>query len=205
MKKMMIVSVCLLGSAFCSGQSQDIQQLVMDIEKLAQMKSMLSSMYNGYNILSQGYNQVSSVTKGNFDLHKSYLDGLLKVSSRVRKYEKIAGVVSSQLWIVNECKTSYKNFSTVFNARELLEISLRYAEMMEQTGRNVDQLMLVISPGQLRMSDAERITAIDTIDKDVAGTAAELTAYNERNSCEMKRRLQMKNNIEASRQLFGVK
>ena len=38
--------------------SDDIQQLVMDYQKLAQEKKILTDMYTGYKIVSQGYDQI---------------------------------------------------------------------------------------------------------------------------------------------------
>lgn len=50
----------------------DIQQLIMDYEKLAQEKQILTDMYNGYQVVYQGYEQVKEIASGNFHLHQGF-------------------------------------------------------------------------------------------------------------------------------------
>ena len=59
------------------GQSVEMKQLMLNIEKLAAMKAQYQTMVNGYRTLENGYRQVSDLAKGNFFLHQDYLDGLL--------------------------------------------------------------------------------------------------------------------------------
>jgi hypothetical protein len=53
-------------------QTQDVQQLILDIEKLTQFKAILSDMQTGYTILTQGYGAVKDISEGNFNLHSAY-------------------------------------------------------------------------------------------------------------------------------------
>lgn len=204
-----IICLMLLSAVahVSSGQSQDIQQLAYDIEKLAQMKSMLSSLYNGYNILERGYNQVNGLAKGNFDLHKTYLDGLLNVSPAVRNYKKIGGIISNQLLIVNEYKTGYQNFrvSGAFTAKELLEMSIYYTDLTERAARHLDELILMTTPGKLRMGDEERIKGIDRIDVAVGDELKALREYNSKYSIVAQKRNEAKSDINSLKALYGIK
>ena len=51
-------------------QAQELEELALDIEKLAQFKQILSDMKKGYTILSGGYNTIKNLSQGNFNLHK---------------------------------------------------------------------------------------------------------------------------------------
>ena len=55
-------------------QSTEIQQLLLNVEKLAQLKKILSNMKKGYEIVSNGYNTIKDISKGNFNLHEAFLD-----------------------------------------------------------------------------------------------------------------------------------
>jgi hypothetical protein len=73
-----ILSVCCFIPA--KAQTSDLTQLILDIEKLTQLKGILSDMKTGYTIIDGGYNQVKSISQGNFNLHSTFLNGLLAVS-----------------------------------------------------------------------------------------------------------------------------
>ena len=95
-----ILLPCLLidvGSFKTKAQSFEVQQLILDVEKLSQLKNIYSDLVKGYEILSEGYNAVSDISQGNFDLHKLFLDGLLKASPVVQKYQKVADIINCEL------------------------------------------------------------------------------------------------------------
>src|SRR5258705_9709897 len=110
MKKILIIITIVFTSHVSFGQAQEIAQLLLDIEKLAQFKQILSDMKKGYEILSGGYNAIKNISEGNFNLHQTFLDGLLKVSPAVQKYERIADIIQYQLRIVKEYKTAFNQF-----------------------------------------------------------------------------------------------
>ena len=60
MKKIIIIFIILsIGANFkASAQANEIQQLLLNVEKLSQLKKILSNMKKGYQILSTGYNTI---------------------------------------------------------------------------------------------------------------------------------------------------
>src|SRR5580698_806902 len=90
--------------------AQDVEQLVLDYEKLAQMKSLLSDMNKAYNILYNGYEEVKGIAKGNFTLHQGFLNSLLAVSPAVQNYAKVGTIINNEAVLVQE----YKAASTYF-------------------------------------------------------------------------------------------
>jgi hypothetical protein len=208
MKKCMCIFMflhCFCGESY--SQAQELQQLSLDIEKLAQLKSMLSSMTKGYSTIKNGYNSVIGISQSNFDLHKTFLDGLFQVSPAVKRYKKINDIISDQSLLVKEYKTANDRFrsASVINPKELLSISNKYAAWVEQSEMNLDELLLVITPGQLRMSDEERIAVIDRADSEMKDILNSLRMFNNSNNAIMQNRQRVKKDIEVSRQIFGLK
>src|ERR1700744_5880927 len=80
--------------------AQDLQQLSLDYQKLAGLKSILKQMYTGYEVLDKGYNAVKDVSQGNFNMHEAFLDGLMIVSPTVRKYPRVQDIINDQLELV---------------------------------------------------------------------------------------------------------
>jgi hypothetical protein len=150
-------------------QAAQLEQLALDIEKLAQFKSILTDMKQGYQILTAGYNTVRSLAQGSFNLHSSYLNGLLAVSPAVKNYVRIADIISTQAALVAEYKTAAAQFKDagLLNLTELNYIATVYGNLFDRSLDNLDELITILTDGQLRMSDAERLAAINGIDAEL--------------------------------------
>lgn len=165
-------------------QSSESQQLLLNVEKLAQLKKILSNMKSGYQIVSKGYNNIKDITKGNFSLHQTFLDGLLQVSPTVRKYKKIGQIISYQTQLVKEYKSSFKRFnaSNLFNSKELKYMDNVYSNLFNKGLQNLNELTMVVTAGKLRMDDDERLTVIDRICIDMSDKLVFLRIFNKENN-----------------------
>ncbi|MBK0368613.1 TerB family tellurite resistance protein [Flavobacterium agrisoli] len=168
MKKILILTILitlLMIPVKSMGQSAEIQQLILNIEKLSQFKKILSDMKKGYELLSGGYKTVKDMTEGNFSLHKTFLDALMQVSPAVRNYKKVGEIVEYQISIVKESRNGMNRFikSGNFSGQEINYFEKVYGNLLNQSVRNLDELTMVITADKLRMSDDERLKAVDDI------------------------------------------
>ncbi|TWI79049.1 hypothetical protein IQ13_3441 [Lacibacter cauensis] len=165
MKKIILFFLLCSMSFQSNAQAAEIQQLLLNLEKLAQFKKILQNMYDGFKLISNGYNAVKDISEGNFKLHKVFLDGLADVSPAVKKYKRIADIIDYQLRIVNDSKKVLQQFRSdkQFNTTELNYLATVYDNLIHQTLKHVEELLLVVTAGKLRMSDDERLAAIDRI------------------------------------------
>jgi len=186
MKKYIIIMWIILFSfsGQVVAQSTEIQQLLLNVEKLAQLKKILSNMKKGYEIVSTGYNTIKDISKGNFNIHQTFLDGLMQVSPAVRKYKKIAEIISYQTQLVKEYKSAFRRFdaSNLFNTNEIRYMDNVYTNLFNKSLQNLEELTMVITAGKLRMSDDERINAIDRIYNDIADKLVFLRTFNKENN-----------------------
>jgi len=143
-------------------QSYEIQQLVLDFSKLTQLKNILSDMYKGYQVLSQGYSSIRDIAQGNFNLHKAFLDGLLLVSPAVRNDYRVSAIIAGQSALVNEYQAAYSRFrrDKHFSPDEILYMGNVYGSLVQKSLNDLDDLINILSAGVLRMSDDERLSAI---------------------------------------------
>jgi hypothetical protein len=167
-KKLLLLLPCLVLLALPKAKAQistgqDIQQLLLDIEKLTQFKAILGDLESGYTILTQGYAEVRDISQGNFNLHSAFLNSLMAVSPEVRKYGRIADIITNQASIISEYKAAWKqaNASGHFNASELLYVNGVFTSLLNQSVDNLTNLANILTANTLRMSDAERLQAID--------------------------------------------
>jgi hypothetical protein len=186
MKKCIVILWVILVSfsGQVVAQSAEVQQLLLNVEKLAQLKKILSNMKRGYEIVSKGYNNIKDISKGNFNLHESFLDALLQVSPTVRKYKKIGEIIIFQTQLVKEYKSAFRKFdaSNLFNANEINYMGNVYSNLFNKSLQNLDELTMVITAGKLRMSDDERLNAIDRIYIDMGDKLIFLRTFNKENN-----------------------
>ena len=199
-----LVTVFVATTTKAKAQTQDIQQLILDIEKLTQFKAILSDMQTGYTILTQGYGTVKGLSQGNFNLHSAFLNGLMAVSPEVRKYGRIATIIANQASIVSEYKAAWKqaNASGHFNAAELLYINNVFQHLLNQSVANLANLTNVITAGTIRMSDAERLQAIDYIYSDTQNKLVFLRHFNNQVAILSVQRQKAQNEVQTLKNLY---
>ncbi len=209
MKKIWIVSaliavVAVINTTPAKAQAKEIAQLALNIEKLAQFKQILSDLKKGYEILSGGYNTIKNISEGNFKLHKVFLDGLLEVNPAIKKYRRVADIVDYQVRIVKECKTAFNRFkeNDWFNPEEINYISKVYNNLFNLSLKNLDDLFTVITVSDLRMSDDERLAAIDKIYLDMQDKLQFLRSFNSSTSVLALQRAKEKQDLDRVKSLY---
>src|SRR4051812_40320639 len=182
--KIIILCFLLVGIKHAFAQSYEAKQLLLDWTKLAQMKGILKDMKEGYDIVSKGYSTIRDISQGNFNLHEAFLDGLWLVSPTVRKYWKIQGIINDQLQIVKEYKSAFNYYkqSSLLNPNELVYLGQVYNNLFSQSLKGLDELVILITANQLRMSDDERLTGIDRVYNDMQDKLQFLRDFNDQTS-----------------------
>ena len=190
----------------CRAQGQELQQLLLNIEKLTQMKSILSDMKAGYQIYQQGYGMISSISKGNFNLHSVYLNGLMAVSPGIRNYGRVAEIISFEAQLISEYKRNYSLFrqSGSFQPEELNYMGKVYSRLVAETLNNIEELTQVLTAKQLRMSDAERINAIDRIYASSSDKLQFLRSFNNQGISLSLQRSKAAHDTQTLKQLYGL-
>lgn len=209
MKRQFILLIMLMGLVFPCGvaaQSQELQQLILNIEKLAQFKQILTDMKKGYQILNGGYNTVKDLSEGNFNLHETFLDAMLQVSPTVRKYKRVGDIIQYQVLLVKEYKAAFNRFknSGNFNPDEIAYLENVYSKLFKESIRNLDELTTVISANTLRMTDDERLAAIDKVHADMQDKLSFLRNFNNNTSVLAVQRTKERNDINAMRSIYKV-
>ena len=207
MKKTAIILLTTLMCHVSFSQSQEAQQLLLNWEKLTQLKKILNDMYTGYKIVHKGYTTIRDISQGDFTLHKDFLDGLLEVSPVVKKYKRIADIISYQLRIVKGYKTAFDQFklSKYFTIEEIEYLGKVYSNLLKESLKCLDELAMVITSGKLRMSDDERLQAIDRIYITIVEQFSFLQEFNNSTAVLSVQREKDRQDIDISRKLHDIR
>jgi len=210
MKKGCLISIMMLLLSLTNVKAQSIAQLttqlILDIQKLSELKSILQDMYKSYQIIDKGYTDIKNIAEGNFNLHKLFLDGLLAVSPTVKNYQKVVDIISTQQQIIKEYKSASRLFNSgnIFSTQELNYIGQVYNNLFNLSLKDLDELAMVMTDSELRMSDAERLSAIDRIDKGMQDKLSFLRSFNNNTSVQALQRAREQNDIGTIRSLYGI-
>ncbi|MCA6439309.1 MAG: hypothetical protein IM562_13170 [Chitinophagaceae bacterium] len=203
--------ICLIAICVCTkitvAQTQELEQLKLNLEKLVQLKLMLHQMKQGYQTLQTGYNSIRDGAKGNFNLHKQYLDELLLVSDQVRSCPLLKKIQANQGLILQEYQIWYRRVAGLglLNTKELIEIQNKYQEIKQALRTDKELLNMLLQSGTLRMSDAERL---DGIEKLSVSSDLQLQALEQLKRAQTEliaQRVQGKKDRVAVRKLYGIK
>ena len=207
MKKLLVFGLLIAALVIPNtlrAQSQEMQQLILNIEKLAQFRKILKDMKKGYEILTNGYNTVKDITEGNFNLHKAFLDALYQVSPAVRNYKKVGDIMSCQVTLVEEYRQALDLFRARgdFNEQEIHYLENVYDNLLNQSLRNLEELTGVLTAGSMRMSDDERLQAIDRIYADMEDKLLFLRSFNNSTGLLALQRAKDANDVQSMRHIY---
>jgi len=196
----------LVGSSKSKAQSFEAQQLILDVEKLSQLKNIYSDLVKGYDILSQGYNAVQDISEGNFDLHKVFLDNLLKASPVVQKYQKVADIIQDQLDIVSEYGKAYSRFKEDenFSPDEIAYIGKVYSNLIDESVKGLSDLTTVLTENTLRAADDERLNVIDQLQAEMQDRLSFLRYFNNNTTVLALQRAREKNDVGTIKNIYGI-
>jgi hypothetical protein len=209
MKRISIILI-LVGSLGATidvhAQKDEIQQLLLNWEKLRQLEEILDNMYRGYKILDKGYRTIKDISQGNYTIHQAFLDGLMAVNPSIRNYKRIPLIINYQKLLLSEYKRAYKRFKQDpnFKLEELEYLGSVYKFLFEASVRNLEDLTMIITATKLRMSDDERMQAIDRIFYDMESKVVFLRYFNNNTQLLAVQRARSQNDVRTMQQLYGL-
>jgi hypothetical protein len=180
MKKILIAFILATACVPAKAQTAEVTQLVLNIQKLNQLREILNELKAGYEILFTGYNTIKNISEGNFKLHDAFLSALLKASPAVKNYARIKEIIQCQVAIDREYRTARRNLggSGQLSQQELAYTDHVYSQLATAALANLDAMQEVLTDHKLRASDAERLQRIDYIYQRVTDQLTFLRHFN---------------------------
>jgi DNA repair ATPase RecN len=202
----MLLATNLLLPPPARAQGAEARQLLLNVEKLRQLRSILSDMKQGYTILRKGYGTIRDISQGSFSLHATFLDNLLAVNPAVRRYSRVADILTSQQHLLREHREALRRIreSGAFTPGELEYLTRVYGNLSARSLRHLEELTLVLTAGTLRMSDAERLTFIDGIYREVSADLVFLRQFTRQATILALQRKKEQRQVRTLRHLFRV-
>jgi hypothetical protein len=130
----------------------------------------------------------------------------MQVSPAVKKYKRVADIITFQSMLVKEYKNAFSRFkkTNLFNDREISYMAGVYSNLFNKSLEGLDELLMVITANKLRMSDDERFAAIDSIFADMEDKLSFLRNFNHSTTTLAMQRGKESIDTKLSQQLYNV-
>lgn len=215
----MKVRIPLLALAFLGLTAAEASaQLVVTAPVLEVQSGVQTGLQNTMKGLSQAANVLvkagvkeQELTKvfseKNLQLAKTWYDGLLQVSTAVRRYRRVQSVFEKQGRIIQTYSTAIETLrqSPYVGAEQLSAMTTTYSRMLTESANTLADLQTIVSPAMLKMTDAERMRFIDKLDVKITDQLGLIRYYTQRNLVQMHLAEQKAQDAQALQALMGAR
>lgn len=176
------------------------------IQQIAALKVYLGYVKKGYEIASQGLTTIRNIKNGDFNLHRDFFSSLSRVNPKIKNCAKVADIIALQTRIIKEVNETIKGIKDAgqFTPEEMGLCKRVFENLLAESLKNIDELFLVITSGELEMKDDERLQRIDTIYADMQEKYAFTAGMSEDFALLSVQRMQEQYEVNLSRKLLGV-
>jgi hypothetical protein len=165
----------VVATSACPAQSL----IVTMTEQLAKLELYLHETEQGYAIFQKGLSAIGDIKNGDFHLHQLFFGSLETVSPSVKRYTKVADLLTLQLRIVAGCAAGIRQFvqGGSFSSTGRQYVQAVYQHLQQLTDNDTDELTDLLTDGRLHMSDDERLHRIDQLYATAQDKDAFLTVF----------------------------
>ena len=203
MKKAFIITTLLFLCGFGHAQNK-FQSL---IQRIALLEVYLGYLKSGYKVVKGGLNTFRDLKNGEFGLHKDYFDRLAVVNPKIKQYSKVSEIISLCAQLVKECKVAQKQFidSKELTPQEIDWLLKTYNRFMDDWNTTIDILLDVITDGQLKFTDDQRLCEIENLHTEMIAKARFSRAFNRGTKTLILQRIEEGTSIRKIKDLYQIK
>lgn len=150
--------------------------------------------------------QITDWAKKEKDLFSNYYDELAKVKAAIATYRRVKEIAQIQLQLVNEYKTAWTLFKNDkhFTPSEVQYMYTVYSNLINQSVENIDELLLVTSSFETKMSDGKRLDLIAAVSSKMQKVRTDLLQFNRQNMQISLHRATSQDDVDAVKKYYGI-
>ena len=150
--------------------------------------------------------EIADWTQKQKELYGQYYEELWKVKTAITYYKRLKDLTARQVDIVDEYKWAWGLFRKDghFSPDELETMEKVYAGILEESVKNVDQILMIVGSFKTQMSDAARleliVSAADAMDRNWS----DLKRFNRENSLLSIQRAKSLDEVVKLKEIYGI-
>ena len=189
-----------------------IKKVITAIDlKVQQLQNQTIALQNAEqqleNSLSLGkLNDISGWLGKERDLYKNYYQELAQVKVIISDYDEVKKIISRQKQLLSEYQQANALFhqDEHFSAEELSYMSTIYTGILQESLRNLNEVMLAVDAFSTQMDDAERMQRIHQASSGMQTNLDHLRQFNQQNVTISLYRAKDEQDRRSVRQLYGL-
>jgi hypothetical protein len=176
------------------------------LQQIAALRTHLQYVKEGYDIAYKGISTVKDIKNGEWDLHKDYFGSLSIVNPVIKNYSRVADIISMQIKMVKQVRSliSESKQRKLLNPGEVEYVGRVCDHLLSECLKNMEELIMVITSGELEMKDDERIKIIEKIYVAMQEKSVFLLSFGNSISVLWKQKLHEKFEVEISEKLNAI-
>ncbi|QDW28199.1 conjugal transfer protein TraI [Pedobacter sp. KBS0701] len=150
--------------------------------------------------------EIADWTQRQKELYREYYEELWKIKSAIAYYKKVKDLTAKQVAIVDEYKWAWNLFKQDkhFEAPELDYMQKVYSGILNESIKNIDQLLLVVNSFKTQMSDAERLEIISEASEKMDTNYTDLKSFNRGNAVLSIQRASSMEESAKLKEIYGI-
>lgn len=140
-------------------------------------------------------------------LYANYYQELQQVKQVIADYDEVKRITRQQAQLIKEYKAAYSLFKQDkhFTADELSDMGQIYDGVLQESIRNLDEVLLAVNSFSTQMSDAQRLLLVHKASAGLQRNLDDLRQFNSNNTKLSLQRARNEQDAQAIRQLYGLK
>jgi hypothetical protein len=150
--------------------------------------------------------EIAEWTEKHRKLYQDYYEELWKVKNTIAMYQRVRQVMDKQVRIVEEYRRCWNIVQNDdhFTKQEMEYMYKVYSGIMEESVKNLDQILIVINSFKTQMSDGKRLEIIELAADEIDQNYFDLRQFNTQNMILSINRAKDENEIEVVRKLYEL-
>ena len=186
---------------------QTAMELVLNVQKFSVIAAGKNILLNNNADLLLSYQRLKEIADGNFNLHENFIKDVLgRVKDDVKEHSKAIELFEVLQSIRKECNRSRTLIASagVFTDPELAFFHDSYRQLYREAGHLIAEYLLVITDGDMKANDGERILLILDIHSNAVGLYNSLYKFNNQVRVTAATRGAAEEEKNRTRFLFGI-
>ena len=135
------------------------------VQQIAALQVYIGYLEKGYKIVQGGLHTIGDIKSTHLSLDQAFFDGLKAIHPNIKNYGRVADIISLNIQVIKRSAAALKaaRTSNRFSDGELGYVDKVFASVTDGCGELIDELTQLLTPGELQLSDDERIGRIDRV------------------------------------------
>ncbi len=222
-KKIIVVSIFMLVILMPTQQAhssiaileiirQGVKKVIVAIDlKIQRLQNKTIWLQNAQKVLENKLSElklteIAEWTEKHRKLYEQYYNELWEIKNAISSWQRIRQIMQLQERLVDEYLRAWNLLKQDerFTNDELEYMYRIYSGILEESVRNLDEILLVINPFKTQMSDSERLEIVNRAGEKIEKNYADLKAFNVQNILLSMNRAKNAHEIETIRKLYGL-